>query len=246
MFDEQEKEALASLRYLWKSNDSVWVNERKQQWRALAKSAFSQDSAKTIKEYGRYFVYGEKGTYIDSTSLYLLTPYNSVCAAKEVFSSALFGAHERSTVFSDYLETLVHIANGMPWLQSHSTYFIEAVMGNKYQIVNDPIEERKVISPDPSIWAKYYFVAASQVLNLEFDGEYHGYVDCMDYFVSILPFVTYSKSRKRMRWNELYEEVDAVFSNENSPELASRFARQLLDRKDEILDAWAINAEIDS
>lgn len=246
MFDEQEKEALASLRYLWKSNDSVWVNERKQQWRALAKSAFSQDSAKTIKEYGRYFVYGEKGTYIDSTSLYLLTPYNSVCAAKEVFSSALFGAHERSKVFSNYLDSLVRTANAMPWLQSHSRYFVEAVMGNEYRIVKDSVDKNETISPDPSFWAKLYYVKTSKILKSEFDGEYHGYVDCMDYFVSILPFVTYSKSRKRMRWNELYEEVDAVLSNENSPELASRFARQLLDRKDEILDAWAINAEIDS
>lgn len=154
MFDEDEQQALAELRHLWKLDNSAWMAERKSQWRVLAVDSFHEDTAKTIKKNGRYFIYGEKDEYIPSTTLYMLTPYDSISSAKAVFYSDLFGPHERSNIFSTYLDCLARQAGEMPWLKDHSIYFIDAIMGDTYRIVNDIADESESISPNPSTWAK--------------------------------------------------------------------------------------------
>ncbi len=138
------------------------------------------------------------------------------------------------------------MGGGLSWLRNHVQYFIEGVLGEQYQEIweKSPNSSRpSKISPDPDFWFDMYAYDALRIVDQKID--YHAYVDCVPYFVSIIPFVTKLKVRKNNNLFLLLENAEKLAVSGEGSELSLEFAKELLSHEEEIRANWAVNAHLD-
>ena len=244
MLSDSQKEALQHFHYLWKLDNKYWVKERKEQWRYLAESNFLESSAKNLKKYSQYFIKGERDEYIGESIQFLFTPYDSSECARNVFYSAIFTPYDRSRIISEFINSASKFGKGMPWLRQHIVWFVDGVMGKKYEIIKEQDgQDCRIISADPTSLCGSYCVKALQVLEGEL--EYHGVVDYLEYFVSALPNVIDVNFRKHTLVDKLISTAEAVAESDAVSPLAIDYARRVLTFKKEILEGWNLNSHLD-
>lgn len=87
------------FQHWWKTDDPEWVTQRKEEWKILKVSAeqFSSWSAKEIKAFAQFYVYGEEPEYtpdgksvlLDRLTRFLLTPFQTIEDVQLLFSEIL-------------------------------------------------------------------------------------------------------------------------------------------------------------
>lgn len=234
--DNKRNECVKEFAYLWKTDDDTWLNERKEQWRYLEKHGFSEYSVGENKEYSQYFIYGVKKKYIDPITLYFLTPFTSADLARRIFESDLFEHGERNRILSDYIYVSVNYGLGVSWFRQHIQWFIEGALGNVYQVVQEKTSggRLKTISPEPESWCNTYIFNAKRVLSNEV--EYSGCVDAIEYFVSMLKYITNESLRAKNKIEGLISLVDEVLSKSDNAPIVQEFAQNLKKYESEIIN----------
>jgi hypothetical protein len=236
---------LEKFRFLWKLNDPDWLKERKIQARTFAaKLSAGGDSAKTIREYTHYFCRGEYQDYIDATNKFFMTPIDSPDIARQVFESQLFSEHERRSLYGVYATKTHAYCPGMPWLGYHVRYFIDGVLGEQFEEIEEEVNGRRYrTSPVPSSWCAKYIRSVVDLFEQQ-DG-YYGCLDCLPYFVSALPYMTHANSRRKSKLDEMLGLAETVSQQSDAMPEARGLAVNMMERKAEIEEAWAVNAHID-
>lgn len=244
MVSFSKKEALQRFHYLWKLDNKDWVKERKEQWKFLAENNFQESSAKSLKKNSLYFVKGEIDEYIGESIQFLFTPYDSAQCARDVFYSDIFTPYDRSRIFSEFINSASIFGKGLPWLRQHIVWFVEGIMGKNYEIIKEKDGgDFRVLSTDPSFFCKIYCVKARMVL--EGDLEYHGVVDCLEYFTSALSSAVDIDCRERISLSKFMSAAEAVIKNGSASPLAIEYANRVITLKKEILEAWNLNSHLD-
>ena len=237
---------LEKFRHLWKLNDSNWVEERRHQAKLLTKMpALIGDSAQSVKKSTKYFCNGELTDYISIPLKFFLTPVDSSETAKQVFESQLFDKSQRKQLFGSYATLSHQYCPQMPWLQDHILYFIKGVLGDSYVEIREEGGRRPYrISPAPSSWCRRYIDSTIKLFKQQ-DG-YYGAIDCLPYFISALPHVDDSGIRSEVDLALMLDLAETVSTQEDGMPQAKKLAREILDHRTEINDAWAVNAHLDS
>lgn len=75
--------------------------------------------------------------------------------------------------------------------------------------------------------------------------EYHGVVDCLEYFVSALPHSVDKSYRKHTLINELISLAEIVAEGNVASPLAIDYAQRIVSCKQKILDGWGSNSHLD-
>ena len=238
------------LGYLWKVDDKAWLEQRKREWKFLVKNQYSDNSASSNKKYMQFYVYGKGNDYIDPISRYLFIPFQSADEAKVVFE-VLFGPDEHERLLNNFINLAAYseglpIIDSLPWIRNHVQYFVEGVLGDEYQEIEEkPVNggRARKISPEPSWWCRTYIFRAISVL----DGKvsYSGCIDCVPYFVSCLPHFNIAKERKRAKFKPIVEGMNKILGQDAPNPFALEFAQELKSCEDEILQNWAMNAHLD-
>lgn len=232
-----KEQALADLAYLWKCDDPEWMNQREADWQKLVVTAFDDYPKSEKKELERYFKYGEKSTYIPVSDFFFLTPYDSVVSVLHLFNSSLLDDNDRASMFTSYIFDADRFVDS-GWHQSHTSLFIEGILGDAYCEVIEQTSPRhsKIISP-PSTWWSNLFIR-NAIKSLSSRAEWKPFYHCVNYFVTALPYATNEKQRKRSKLPELLQLVaDSLAEGDLSCRLLT-FAQELKDREQEILQAW--------
>ena len=244
MVSISKKQALQQFHYLWRLDNKDWVKERKEQWRYLAENNFLESSAKNLKKNAQYFVKGEIDEYIGESIQFLFTPYDSQECARDVFYSELFTPYDRSRIFSEFINDASKYGKGLPWLRQHIVWFADGVMGKNYEVIKeqDGVDYR-VLSVDPAFFCKMYCVKA--VMVLEGGLEYHGVVDCLEYFTSALSSAVDVSFRKRISINKFISTAETVAESDSVSPLVLAYAKRIVASKKEILEGWNVNSHLD-
>lgn len=237
--------ALQKFHYLWKLDDKDWVKERKEQWRYLAENNFSESSAKSLKKYARYFVKGEKDEYMGESIEFLFTPYDSANCARDVFYSELFTPYDRSRIFGNFIGSASKNGQGLPWLRQHVVWFVDGVMGKKYEVLKEQDgQDFRVLSYDPTSLCSSYCIKALMVLEGEL--EYHGVVDYLEYFISALPHAVDVSYRKYISIDDFVSTAQVVVESDSASPMVLDYAKRIVSLKKEILEGWNLNSNLDS
>jgi hypothetical protein len=242
------QEALDELAYLWKLDDPVWVKQRKKDWAFLRDHCGYKDIPRFEKKlYEGYFKYGRQEShnankptdnYIPHVTLLTLTPYTSPETAKAIFDSELLRG-VRDQAFSGYIYSFNTLEKeSIPWYETHTRYFIQGVLGETYHPVMEKHGSKmKDISPEPTVWCKnYIYHSLGALIQNE---QYSICYECVNYFLSALPFGTSETIRKRTKLKKLMEQVAQLLEDNTLTGAALTFAQQLKQHEQEIWDKWA-------
>ena len=164
MVSVSKKQALQQFHYLWRLDNKDWVKERKEQWKYLAENNFLESSAKSLKKNSLYFVKGEIDEYIGESIQFLFTPYDSSECARSVFYSELFTPYDCSLIFSRFINSASKFGKDLPWLRQHIIWFIDGVMGKKYEVIEEKdgsFGECRVLSPEPGFFVRFVVLRRS-------------------------------------------------------------------------------------
>jgi hypothetical protein len=114
---------------------------------------------------------------------------------------------------------------------------INGLIGDQYRIVKEQIStsHTKVISPDPTYWSRIYVRNVIKALSV--GKEWVPFYECINYFVSILPFAT-KEDRKKIQVTKLLSLIDESLVDSQLSGRALVFAQELKAREQEILLAW--------
>ncbi len=239
---EKDENALNPFRHLWRVDDKEWLAERKEQWLELEEKS-EDETKKHKKSLERYFVYGEKLEYISEPLVYLFTPYDSPETAKTLFESDLFRHHqERANLLMRYINSASKWGEGMPWLRQHIQNYVEGVLGKEYRVIEQDSGRRpQAISPEPTFWCKQFIHNSVKILQGK--KQYHGCVECVDYFVSALAHAANPKTRQRCKLTEMMQQVDEVLAQSDASLLAREFAENLKAHEQQIMSNWALSGK---
>jgi hypothetical protein len=242
---ERDARRVAPFRHLWKTDDKAWMKQRREDWKLIEAGYYQGETKKSIAQNKKFFVAGEKDAYIPWTALYFSVPITSPDEARQLFYSELFGPTERNDVATRYLRIASDMGQGIPWLRQHLQYFVDGVLGHEYRYLEETIPNglKKMVSPEPSFWCGGCMSWMVKLLSGTI--EYHGCMEAVDYFVSVLAHADDPKFRYRKDFDELMRLIDEVAADGSAPELARELAGKLQARKQEISDNWALHAHLD-
>lgn len=233
-------------RNLWKIDNKEWMDQRRDQWRALAKIVCPKCKAKEIKYFGRFFLTGEEYSghpHMDLNIRFILTPFETPETAKELFE--LIGqATNMHKVASGFMPMACKNAKDMPWLRQKVQCFSKGVLGERYKKMTRKLGAREeVVSPEPSTFCADFVDGALLMLQAKID--YHFCLDTVSYFVSALPYVTNTLFRPLIKLEEMYKSVENVLQYENKLEQDTlKLAQTLKSNRNQIMKNWLINEEL--
>lgn len=248
MIGRRRAEALSRLNYLWKTDDKAWMKQRRADWKHV-EGTYYKDGAtrREIRIRKKFFLYGENDSYIPEEVMFFSVPVTSADEARQVFESDLFRhPNDRYRIMGRYLIIASLVGEGLPWLAQHIRYFVDGVLGKEYRLIevtrNNGLKKR--ISPEPGFWCDECMVWMVEVLSGALD--YHGCVEAVDYFVSALAHADDPKFRSRERFDKLIALADSVSADAGAPAVARELASKLKARKQELIDHWALHADLDT
>jgi hypothetical protein len=237
-----EAQALAELAYLWKLDDPAWVVQRDLDWELMLDPFFHDYPKAELKKVERYFKYGEKNEYISIREFFFLTPYNSIESIRQLFYSSLLSKEGRREILQSY----IYIYNEReicPWYEAHMSYAIAGLLGDSYRVIKEQTSSRHsdLISPDPTVWCKDFVLYA--IDSLTENAKWKPIYDCVNYFVTALPYATREKQRKRMELFDLMKLIEKSLEEGLLTCRALVFAKELKSREADIKAAWEIGEQ---
>lgn len=246
-------ETLEEFAYLWKMDDSDWVAQRKQEWRTLAKGAFSDCSAKEVKKYGQYYVAGvnvrgensllpDRLAYITPVVRFFLTPFDSGVSMKGFFNNQSYGLEEKAEILSSYPWYLSDKGEGLPWVFPDLQFFSENLLGHEYKLFEGYKSggvRKAVYSPNPTSWCGHYHHRAKDSIRGKRDSE-KACIEMIDYFVSALKYVKREGkvSMDSRHLESLIDEVNRALSFSSLEGDKLQLAQLLKKREGEIRSNW--------
>lgn len=239
------------FRDLWQVNDKEWMKHRKEEWSKLRKTAYKDESAKTIKYDGLFFLTGEEvpidifATHISYYIRFMYTPYTSAHEQKELFDT-ISQANEKARVITSIFSYSHISGQNMPWLREKIQWFLNGIIGPTYHKIEEPYGrgDMYTISPNPNVFCVSYCARAMNLLKGKLSYNYT--VDFVDYFISALSNADNSDDRKNIRLDLLWTTVNNALAepNEHSA-LAVELATNLKQKEQDINDNFAIHAYLD-
>jgi hypothetical protein len=226
---------LEDFSYLWKTEDTDWLHQREADWLTFVKPVFKDHPKEDQKLLEEYFKYGKKDKFYPVTGWFFLTPYDSKESLRKLMNSSLLGASCRGDIIQYYpLKSFFRFSH-CPWYRQHMELFISAYYTGGYTIVK---EQRVNISPPPTWWCMLYVADSIDAVN---EGvSWRPFYNCVDYFVSILPFAYGLTQRVRIRLNELMQLVDDKLDQGGLEGELLSFVQALKAREHDIWQAWDI------
>jgi hypothetical protein len=226
---------LEDFAYLWKVDDPDWVAQREADWLAFVKPIFPDYPKADLKLLEQYFKLGKKDEYYPVTDWFFLTPYDSKESLLKLMNSSLLGTRCRLDIIQYYLLRSFFRFSSCPWYRHHMEVFIAAYYSGGYTILR---EQRKNISPPPTVWCKRFVMYSIEALNDSVS--WRPFYSCVDYFVSILPFAYLLSGRDEIRLNELIQLVDDKLENNELEGELLAFVQALKANELAIWEAWDI------
>jgi hypothetical protein len=239
---DAEKEALESIQHLWKLDDPEWVEKRDQDWKLIQENVFSDTPKKERKIYESYFKYGRKEEFFGGVTTIILTPYENVEKFELIYRSQLLDAGDRNSVFSRCIYIYEEYKE-LDWYEAHAKIMMDSLLKDTYVIVEEVTSPRhkQNLSPEPSSWVSNFVFKTFKAIrsNVEWIPAY----ECINYFISILPYADYEKFRKKMKFHDLLEVIDEGVENGSFTGRAKLFAEDMSSKKNKILEAWEIGEQ---
>jgi hypothetical protein len=235
--------ALADLAHLWQLDNPAWVEQRQSDWLLLKKNIYTDTPKVELKVLEQYFKYGKTEEYISVNVSLMLTPYTNEVQLLQFFNSRLLGREDRESITSSLLLYLLSKYNICHWYESHMKLVVSALLGNTYRIIKEEGGRNRFenISPSPAYWCNDFVRKALKgVLT---DTEWLPVYDCLDYFISILPYAIKEKFRKQMKLVELLATTNEALAEGQLHGRALIFAQALKAREQDILAAWDIGEQ---
>ncbi len=237
-----EAQALAELAYLWKLDDPAWVEQRERDWQLILDVGVSKFPKIEIKELESYFKYGKKEEYIPVTSFFFLTPYSSIESVRQLFYSSLLDEESRRSILQSYIYIYAE-REICPWYEAHMSYAIAGLLGGAYQVIKEQTTPRRrlLISPSPTVWCNDFVLYA--INSLTENAEWKPIYDCVNYFVTALPYATNESQRKYIEYLDLMKLVEESLEEASLTGRALDFAKELKSREADIKEAWGIGEQ---
>lgn len=229
---------LEDFSYLWKTDDTDWVAQREADWLTCVKPVFKDYPKAEQKLLEQYFKYGKKEKYYPVTDWFFLTPYDSKESLLKLMNSSLLGARCRGQIIQYYPLSSFYRFSHCPWYRQHMELFIAAYYTGGYTILR---EQRVNISPPPTVWCDYFVRYSIEAINDQIS--WRPFYNCVDYFVSILPFAIRLYNRSDIKLDELFKLVDDKLEQGDLEGELLSFVQALKAREQDIWQAWAIGEQ---
>ncbi len=239
---ESSKQALKNLAYLWRSDDQGWMAKREADWKMMLETVFEDYPKAERKPIEEYFKYGRLNQYVSARSFFFLTPYDSAESLMQLFNSGLMNDVDRSDMYGEYIFDSDRFVD-CSWYKRHMSLFAEVVMGELYCEVYEQTSKNHsaIISPPPALWCNDF--VRNAIKSLSSKDEWKPIYVCVNYFVTALPYAIKEKQRKRIKLQQLLQEVSKSLSGGGLSGPLLDFVQELKDREQEILDAWDIGEQ---
>lgn len=228
--------ALAELAHLWKLDNPVWVAQRERDWQFLSENIYAEIPKGERKLKELYFKFGKMDAYISERAFFFLTPYETVEQVQQLFNSQLLDSGGRQFVLTGYIY-LYPQNEPTHWYESHMRLVINSLLGDQYRIIKEQVSAKhtKIISPDPTFWSWMFVLKVIKAISAH--KEWIPFYECINYFVSILPFAI-KEDRENIQLTKLLTLVGEKLAAGQLNGRALTFAQELKTREQEILLAW--------
>lgn len=229
---------LADLAYFWKLDDQKWAVQREADWLEYVKPVFKDYPKSEQKILEKYFKQGIKNEYYPAGDWLFLTPYGSKDDLLKLMNSSLLGGSEKQQAIALYVFRDFFRFKKCPWYRQHMEIFSEVYFSGEYTLIK---EQRDHVSPPPSSWSEYFVEASIKAINDQ--STWLPFYDCVNYFVSILPFAVRLHARVNIELEELMQLVnDTLIEGKLEGELLA-FVQALKAQEKEIWQAWDIGEQ---
>jgi hypothetical protein len=257
--DKEKPSRFQAIKYLWKTDDPDWLEQRENEWRMLVEDGYCADlSVKETKQWQDFYISGGepadgKDAFTDSISGFFMMPFTTVDEVQAAYNIDRH-PHSRQRILCGYMSYACQWGQRMPWLRERIKLFIDGVFGQEYKVIEakDSRGDSQVISPDPTSFSTYFPI---QVMKYFKRGQaYDDAVDRIPYLLSVLPHAVnpelrkqmWHRRKKRMELDMMFEEAERVLADEAEQRpLAKQLAKDLLELKDEIWTLWKLNEHLD-
>lgn len=238
---DAQKEALEGIKHLWKLDDPEWVEKRDQDWKLIQENVFADIPKKERKIYESYFKYGRKEEFFGGVTTVILTPYENAEEFELVYRSQLLDAVDRNSVFSHCIY-IYEKYKELDWYETHVKIMMDSLLKDTYVIVEEITSPRhkKIISPHASSWVNSFI---SRTMKSFKGNRWVPAYECMDYFISILPYALEDRDRIWKKLQKLFGQVSSGIENGEFTGRTRCFAEDINRRRSEILEAWEIGEQ---
>jgi len=219
---------------LWKTDDKEWMKQRRLEWKIIEDSVLSDASKREIADNKRFFLKGEKKGLVGDWGLYLFTPFTNANEAKLAFFSSIFGRGGREGILVSFIKNGMLWGREMPWIRRSMKAFSEGVLGTEYKNPHCiDFNGLKVRHREPEVVCMFSTRYPLDVMTGQID--YHGYLECFDYFLSAMKHCTKSKWLSMTPIWDLISESERYLTKKDPDEDALKFAKKVVDHKDEMM-----------
>ena len=228
----------------WKTEDPVWLKDRKIKWREIGRACYADLSASDILIYRTYYLTGERKGLIDDYSKLLLAPLLSRDMVLDFFLNSRIVPVTQKQILGDYFNR-TNGANILDWYEDHAKYVAKALYGETHEpfLVQEGRNIRD-IAPNPDWFYERFFSRVNKVLNNP--KLYTGYVECVEYTISLIPKMTGHYKPHDKTPDELIRSAFSALSNNELPQRITILAEKLLSKENEIMSAWAENSSLNN
>lgn len=226
---------LENFAYLWRLDDTVWVAQRELDWNDYVKPVFKDHPKDEQKLLEDYFKRGKKNRYYPSLDWFFLTPYESKEDLLKLMNSSLVSGNEKRNLIEYYLLKDLYRFSECPWYRRHMTMFIDSYYSDTYTVIK---EQEDIMSPGPTFWCKLVVNEVIDAINKK--EEWIPLYQCVDYFVSILPFAFRPKARGRIKLHQLMDLVNQKLEERDLEGEILGFVKELKDKEQHIFEAWLV------
>ncbi|WP_144401649.1 hypothetical protein [Isoalcanivorax pacificus] len=233
---EAHKEACARIRYLWRTDDPAWMEQRKADFRVLSKAVWSGASAKEKAQIKRYFLKGEIDSYMPPRTKFISTPYDSPDICKWHFDSECFSAMGRLAVLGGFIGCYDSFYRGVFWFEQHSESFINGVMCHWDDFLSGNYPEKIHREWSHVMWCRTFISLSIDFLK----GDRDSALICrlFDFFIRAFETPPNMKwESKRVTVPAMFSVIDEIPLSDMSPD-ARQLAELMGHRKDDILRLW--------
>lgn len=224
---------------LWKVDDKEWLKTRQEEWRIFEERSLKGASKREVSERKRFYIKGVKGGYIGGGKSYIYCPFTTSDEARIAFFSGLFGRSERENIVSTFVFYGMLQAGFMPWIRDSMKSFSLGVLGGEYKSIHCyDMNGSKIRAPNASFFCDHFSRCAIEVFEGEWD--YHGCIECFDYFFSALSSDFRPKKPEHIRIPALLKAAKEYLQT-GSDEHVLHFAQQIAlhhQEMTEIYESW--------
>lgn len=229
---------LDDLAYFWKLDDQKWVAQREADWLECVKPIFKDYPKSEQKLVEQYFKFGRKNKYYPVTDWFFLTPYESKEDLLKLMNSSLLDTRGRKDINYYYVLEGFFKFLSCRWYRQHMQIFSDAYFPGEYTVVQ---EQGENISPPPSAWSKDFVEDSIEAINDQVS--WRPFYDCVNYFVSILPFAVRLHDRVNVELEKLMQLVNDKLIEGNLEGELLAFVQALKAQEKEIWQAWDIGEQ---